>query len=265
MKKLMKTFMLSSALALCLSGAMAQFGSKVGSGDTDVDRFLEDFTAPLNPDLGYWDIGPNPGIYDQGDIIYLDMVNNDVTNANDIRLTAFGSCPAGTKITAADNDINKPLLSLPGAAAGIYYTDLYGSSGYDFQDPVYILSRTNDFFGARTMTNDVRLNQINGLAAGTKVVDYNPDHDKNAVPMVVPVSLGGPIATLRFYNGNGNVNEVGVPIYDCGDDVYIDISLPGSAVGGHPFGFVSPNDIRLSGPIITPKPRTSPGYRYGDP
>jgi hypothetical protein len=243
LKGLTKTCILTGLiLALCLNGAVAQFGSKVVAGNADVGQLLVDFPAPLAPALGFWDIGPNPAIYDDGDVIYLDMAGNGVTDANDIRFTAYGTNAAGTKVTANDNDINKPLAALPGAAAGIYFTDLYGSAGYDAQDPVYILATAAVVPGARTSTNDIRLNAVDGLAAGTKVLDYHPDHDKPAVPMIQPflVPPGGPIATIRFHNVNGNVDLLGNPIYDSHDAVYLDISLPGA------FGLVMPNDVRLS-------------------
>ena len=63
--------------------------------------------------------------------------------------------------------------------------------------------------------------------------------------MIVPVSSGGPVASLRFYNANGNVDGMGRPVYGYEDDVYIDISLPNAASGGLTFGFVVPNDVRL--------------------
>jgi len=232
---------------LSLNGAVGQFGSKVMAGDADIGRFLEDFPQPLNPTLGYWDTGANPGIYDDGDTIYLDMLGNNIIDSNDIRLTDYAGYRAGTKVTSMDNDINKPLSPLPGQAAGIYYADLYGSQGYDFRDPVYVLAMTPAAIGARTATKDVRLGPVLGLSPGTKVLDYHPDRDGPAIPMIVPISAGGPVATLRFYNANGNVNGIGDPIYDYSDDVYIDISLPSVAMGGYPFGFVVPNNIRLTG------------------
>jgi hypothetical protein len=234
-------------LALSLNGALGQFGSKVMTGDADVGRFLEDFPLPLNPTLGYWDTGANSGIYDDGDTIYLDMLGNNIIDANDIRLTDYGVYRAGTKVTALDNDINKPLTPLPGQAAGIYYADLYGSQGYDLRDPVYVLAMTPAAIGARTATKDVRLGPVLGLSPGTKVLDYHPDRDGPAIPMIVPVSGGGPVATLRFYNANGNVDGNGDPIYDYSDDVYIDLSLPSVALGGYPFGFVVANNVRITG------------------
>ncbi|MHC1631545.1 MAG: hypothetical protein ACXQT4_04535 [Methanotrichaceae archaeon] len=243
-----------------MSCAMAQFGSKVESGDTDMNDALVDFSAPLAPNLGYWDVGPNPDIYDDDDVIYLDIANNARVDANDIRLTACGNNAAGTKVRAADNDINKPLLSLPGTAAGIYFTNLQGSTGYDALDPVYILATASDFFSARTETNDIRLNEVDGLAAGTKVLNYQPDHDMPAVAMLVPfpvVSPGGPIATIRFHNANGNVGLDGKPIYDYYDSVYIDISPTGTT------GAVTPNDVRLSAPLTAPAdPPSRPTCRY---
>ena len=237
-------------LALSFSSSLGQFGSKVLTGDADVGRLLEDLPAPLNPKFGYWDTGINPGIYDDGDTIYLDMWGNNIIDANDIRLTDYGSYRAGTKVTSADNDINKPLLNLPGQQAGIYYADHYGSQGYDLADPVYLLVTNSILPGAKTATNDVRLVRVGGLAPGTKILDIHPDNDWPVIPMIVPLSSGGPIATLRFYNANGNVDGVGNPIYDYSDDLYIDISLPSIAfagAGGYPFGFVVPNNVRLTG------------------
>jgi hypothetical protein len=247
LKGLTKVCMLTGlVLALSLNGALGQFGSKVMTGDADVGRFIEDFPAPLNPALGYWDTGANPGIYDDGDTIYLDVLGNGIIDANDIRLTDYYGYLAGSKVISSDNDINKPLVALPGQAAGIYYADLYGSQGYDFQDPVYVLAMTPAALGARTSTKDVRLGPVCGLSPGTKVLDYHPDNDGPAIPMIVPLSAGGPVATIRFYNANGNVDGNGDPIYDYSDNVYIDVSLPSVAMGGFPFGFVVPNNVRLS-------------------
>ncbi|MGC9514936.1 hypothetical protein [Methanocrinis sp.] len=247
MKELTKVCILTGlVLALSLSSALGQFGSKVVTGDADVGRFLEDFPAPLNPNLGYWDTGSNPGIYDDGDTIYLDFLGNGIIDANDIRLTDYSGYLAGSKVMSADNDINKPLSPLPGQAAGIYYADLYGSQGYDIQDPVYVLAMTPAAVGARTATKDVRLGPVLGLSPGTKVLNYHPDNDGPAIPMIVPVAGGAPVATLRFYNANGNVDGNGDPIYDFSDDVYIDVSLPSVPMGGFPFGFVVPNNVRLS-------------------
>jgi hypothetical protein len=231
-------------LALSLSGALGQFGSKVTVGDADEGRLLHDFPAPMNPSLGYWDTGQNPGIYDKDDVVYLDFLGNLVIDANDLRLSDFYPNIAGTKVKSTDNDINNQLSTLPGPAAGIYYADLYGSQGYDLQDPVYVLSTSSTVVGAKTSTNDVRIGSYLGLSSGSKILNYY-DNDAPVSPMIVPVSSGGPVASLRFYNSNGNVDETGSPIYDYEDDVYIDISLSGSAASGFPFGFVVPNDVRL--------------------
>jgi hypothetical protein len=231
-------------VALSLSGALGQFGSKVMVGDADGGRLIQDFSAPMNPGLGYWDTGQNPGIYDKGDVVYLDVLGNLVIDANDLRLSDYYPNIAGTKVTSTDNDINNKLTALPGSAAGIYYADLYGSQGYDLQDPVYVLSTSSTVMGAKTSTNDVRIGSYLGLSPGSKILNYY-DNDAPVSPMIVPVSSGGPVASLRFYNANGNVDGTGRPVYDYEDDVYIDISLPSVAAGGFPFGFVVPNDVRL--------------------
>jgi len=231
-------------VALSLSGALGQFGSKVMDGDADEGRLLHDFPAPMNPGLGYWDTGQNPGIYDNGDVVYLDFLGNLVIDANDLRLSDYYPNVAGSKVTSTDNDINNQLSALPGPAAGIYYADLYGSQGYDLQDPVYVLSTSSIVVGAKTSTNDIRIGSYLGLSSGSKILNYY-DNDAPVSPMIVPVSSGGPVASLRFYNANGNVDGMGRPVYGYEDDVYIDISLPNAASGGLTFGFVVPNDVRL--------------------
>jgi hypothetical protein len=230
-------------LTLSLSGSMAQFGSKVVSGDVDVGRLLESFPDGT-PSLGYWD--GSSGGYSGDDVVYLDISSNNRVDANDIRLTPYEGNPAGSKVMLWDNDINKPLDPMPGNDSGIYFLDLYGSvPGYDLWDPVYIMANAVIPTNIRTTTNDIRLSEVNGLAPGTRVLDFHPDHDKVATDMIAPFKTlpNGTMATIRFYNGNGNVNLLGDPLYDAEDDVYLDISLPDAVA----FGFVVPNNLRLSG------------------
>jgi len=60
----------------------------------------------------------------------------------------------------------------------------------------------------------------------------------------------GPVAELRFYNADGDVNTLGALIYGSEDPIYLDVSFPGFASNG----IVSPNDVhswlgvRKSGP-----------------
>ena len=216
-------------LMLCLSGAAEYaFGSKVALGDTDVQRLIYDFDDIPVPK--YWNIGPVG--YDAGDPVYLDIIRpgDDLVQANDLRLTAFNTFAAGTKVIAGDSDLDMPLTDLTDWA--IVYTDLYGTVGaYDIRDPVYISNSSPAPY--EILTNDIRLNRVNTLMAGTKVLDYHPDHEKGASLL---------IHTFRFYNVNGNQNAAGNPIYDFEDDVYLDISLPFNPI----FGFVAVNDVRLT-------------------
>jgi hypothetical protein len=248
-------------LALSVGGAVAQheFGSKVASGDADENRLLDNF--PLIPvNLGYWDIGAVPAVYDEMDPVYLHMGTLAVPiSSNDIRLTPFGIYPAGSKVTAADNDIGQLLMPLPTGLPGpaIFYNNLYGvANGYDNGDSVYIKATpyplaTGFLGGTIITTNDVRITPIITitvmLPGGAKVKNFDPDNNNLVQPMVgvfpIPPTLLGSIGTIRFFNANGNTDFTGAPIYDYPDAVYIDVSVPAPAGGT---GSVSPNDVRLT-------------------
>jgi hypothetical protein len=152
------------------------------------------------------------------------------TDSNDLRLTQCNSYAAGTKVTSSDNDINKPLSTF--GNPDIVFTDLYGITGYDIADPVYLSSNTSPN-PLKIVTNDVRLNRIGNLMPGTKVLDYHADHEKGATVLVY---------AYRFYNVNGDQNVAGNPIYGFEDNVYIDISTPASDT----IGFVEVNNVRLT-------------------
>lgn len=231
-------------LILSLNGSVAQFGSKVISGDVDEGRLLEPFHAG-KPHLQYWDVSGDL-MYTGEDIVYLDIQGNGWVDLNDIRLTSYGANPAGSKVRDGDNDIGSPLFPMTGPDCGIYFLDLYGfTPGYDQSDPVYILANADFLISTRTTINDIRLSEANGLAPGTRVFNFHSDHDKIATPMITTFTTlpTGTMATIRFYNGNGNVDISGNPLYDADDDVYLDISVPDT----YPFGFVVPNNLRLSG------------------
>jgi hypothetical protein len=218
----------SLVFMLGLAGAVTyEYGSKVALGDTDIGNLLYN-TAPT---FKYWDLGTEG--YDQGDIVYLHLRSSsgvpygDNVSPNDIRITSFGALAAGTKVTANDNDINKPLTAFD--SCKIMFTNLYGGIGYDFEDPVYL----HIGIGTSTATNDIRLNKIDGLDAGTKVLDYHGDHNKPLDDI--------PSYEIRFFNSNGNYDG-GTPLYDFADSVYLDLSMPSA----NPNGFVAVNDVRLS-------------------
>ena len=109
------------------------FGTKVTSLDSDAGRPLKNVRDGTV--LGFWDIGSDPGSYDEGDVVYLDIPPTGIVNANDIRLTPFSDLPAGSKVKSTDNDINSPLEFLP---AEMRFLNLYGSRSYDYNDPVYV-------------------------------------------------------------------------------------------------------------------------------
>ncbi|MGB9902591.1 hypothetical protein [Methanothrix sp.] len=231
------------------------FGSKVDNASPDLGYPLVDFGGSQVPiDIGYWDVGPNPQIFDEEDMVYLHFGGAVPTtiNANDIRLTTRSDLglSAGTKVIASDIDCDKPLKPLPAPplTAGIYFMDLYGSSpGYDFNDAIYLKTLLP---AGITATNDVRLSDIvhydsTVLPAGTRVLDYHADHNRLIIPMIIGFPIYPPvwqqsIATIRFYNANGNTMN-GIPIYDYNDYVYIDV--PFSPLSP---GVVSVNDVRLT-------------------
>jgi hypothetical protein len=130
--------LISLSFLIVLSSASTNeslFDTKVVAGDYDVGRLIKNI--PDNAAIGFWDIGLNPNFYDEGDIVYLDLPPIGIINTNDIRLTAFGNLPAGSKVTPSDNDIEKKLLPFrPYTYIG--FLNLKGSEFYDLQDPVYI-------------------------------------------------------------------------------------------------------------------------------
>jgi hypothetical protein len=243
------------------------FGTKVGAMDSDVGYPLSNFAnigtavgGQANAWVAYWDIGANPGIYDDKDVAYLQFGSffagaNKIVMANNIRLTGWGAYPTGSYVKAGDSDIGQQVIPLPGflpsgdaftAPIGFYYMNVAGSSGYDLEDPVYLKAASPP--GLSVQTNDVRITANAGYMPGSRVSNNEIDSGKPLSPFKTtnpPLgSTGGPIATtgtfpvaqLAFFNTNGDVDGVGNPIYDEGDLVYLDIA---------PLNVVSPNDIRL--------------------
>lgn len=260
-------------LAIASGQAMAQqqttFGSKVTAGDPDVGIPLSNFAnigtaigGQANAWVAYWDIGANPGIYDDKDIAYLQFGSsfggaNKIVMANNIRLTGWGAgtYPAGSYVKAGDSDIGQQVIPLPGflpsgdsftAPVGFYYMDVAGSSGYDVEDRIYLKAASPP--GLTVQTNDIRITENLGYPPGSRVSNNDLDSGKPLSPFKTtspPLgSTGGPMATtgifpvaqLAFYNANGNVDGIGNPIYDDVDLVYLDIA---------PLNAVSPNDVRL--------------------
>jgi len=258
----------SIAILLCLvllasgQAAAQQFGTKVQTGDPDVGLPLSTlsitpFPTPQNvPWVAYWDIGTTPGVYDDKDVLYLQFGSvfaGKIVLANNIRLTGWGNYPAGSYVKPGDSDIGQQIVPLPpgiGTAFlgnGFFYMDVSGGTGYDMGDPVYL--KVTPVPATTTNTNDIRITPNAGFPAGSRVSLNDPDANKPLTPFDVPtfaagnllpqVAIGSPIATLSFYNANGNIflgPPANQPIYDEGDVVYFDVN---------PLNIVSPNDIRL--------------------
>ncbi|WP_369424791.1 hypothetical protein [Methanothrix sp.] len=251
------TLYLTVGFVILIGVASAGFGSKVDNTSPDLGYPLVDFGGYQVPiDIGYWDVGPNPHIFDEDDMVYLHFGSAvpATISANDIRLTTRADLGlnAGSKVRASDIDCGQQLIPLPAPplTAGIYFMDLSGSSpGYDVKDLIYLKTLLPSGI---TATNDVRMSDVDenkdgiiDLPAGTKVLDYHADHNRLIIPMIIGFPIYPPvwqesIATIRFYNANGNTMN-GIPIYDYGDPVYIDV--PFSPLSP---GVVSVNDVRLT-------------------
>ncbi|MDM7934143.1 MAG: hypothetical protein QUS08_01970 [Methanothrix sp.] len=255
----MRTAIYAALLCLVLLTtvpAVAQFGSKVQTGDPDVGLPLSAFAFVGGPSpqaaswLAYWDIGTTPNFYDDQDVAYLQFgtVFPRIVKANNIRLTGWGPYPAGSYVADGDSDIGQAVIPAPfpalpaGAFTGFRYMDVSGGPGYDLGDPVYL--KTQLPAAPTTGTNDIRITANGIFPAGSRVSLNDPDGNKPLTPFKawypaaggpVIASIAGPVAQLAFYNANGN--SIGaLAIYDTGDVVYLDVQ---------PLNEVSPNDIRL--------------------
>lgn len=223
--------LLSCAFAALIISSMAStyaFGTKVKLGDTDIGRPLQTL-APPNPlpliwSIEYWETGLVAG-YDDTDVVYLHYgPTGGSVNANDVRLTPFGTSTAGSKVKPPDNDIGKTLT--PGFT--IAWADLNGGVlQYDLDDPVYA------HFGqtiSSTSLGDVRLTDVSGVP-GTKVHNMDPDYPKPLASMI-------PCGYVLYFDANGN------GAYDYPDDLYLHYPVAGFI----PL-VVGVNNVRLSGPI----------------
>ncbi len=209
-----------------------EFGTKVLAQDSDVGKAL--YRLPF-ADIMYWDIGPNPGIYDEGDILYLTFVAGPpAVRANTIRITPFEYYPTGSKVLPGDKDIDMPLTDFM-FGHSIVYLDLYGSSmpsTFDLRDPAYF-----HIYGPDIVTNDVRLTNVTYRAPGTKVIDFDLDQAKPVVALQ-PLPAIAPGTLIAYFDINGN------GAYDYPDDLYLLYPTGGFPLDPH----VRVNSLRLSGP-----------------
>ena len=155
-----------------------------------------------------------------------------VVSENDVRVTPFGTFPAGSQVVATDPDHDKPLKMFGTyhyPAAEPRYFDVNGDKAYSIEDPVYL-----NLNPGIVSAGDIRITgypvntPLPGLIPGSRVRDSDSDSGK-------PTStLPG---MLAFYNANGNINDAGRGIYDKDDVVYIATQ--------YPFNAITVNDIRL--------------------
>jgi hypothetical protein len=248
-------------LASGLAEAQGTYGTKVQAGDPDVGlplsnfAFIGNFPFQTTAWISYWDIGSNPGLYDDQDVAYLQFDGPTVIRANNIRLTGWGNYPAGSYVKPGDSDIGQSPIMPPPAllSAGqtsFYYMNAAGGAGYDMGDPVYlkVQSPVHPFGPPLTGTNDIRMTANAGFPAGSRVSLNDPDAGKALTPFMglIPPA-GGPlptipapfIASLMFFNANGNIIAPGSAIFDDGDVVYFHVGVGGAGAA------VGPGDIRL--------------------
>ncbi|MCJ7445268.1 MAG: hypothetical protein MUO26_12225 [Methanotrichaceae archaeon] len=262
-------------LILLLSGATdAQvFGTKVKMEDQDFGFPLTTPGATGFPFqnavyIAYWDIGATPGLYDNEDVVYLQLGSvpggfAKIVRANNIRLTGWGNYTPGSKVRAVDHDIGQqvvpsffPLvMAFPTAVTGFAYMDVGGvTPGYDLGDPIYLKISIPQLPPWTTGPNDIRITPMGNFPAGSKISNNDPDTNRPLMPFtnpappnggpIIPNQLGiGSMAQIAFFNANGNTLPANLasptnPIYDYPDYVYLDIP---------PLNVVSVNDVRLWG------------------
>ena len=194
-----------------------KYGSKVLWQDVDEARPL----VALPPSTFNYVNDGVPG-FGPGDPVYLHFPPPLLVNGNDIRLTPFGSIPAGTQVKIGDPDFGNTLLPLP---ATVVYFDVNGDVLYSLGDPVYLDVLP---FGSIS-AGDIRITGYLGYEAGSRVMDAQADNGKP--------TLAFP-GDFRFFNVNGNLAPGSFAVYDYGDLVYIDTQWP--------FFVVTINDVRLT-------------------
>jgi hypothetical protein len=255
-----------------LNAASAQsFGTKVKMGDPDLGIPLSTlgnatgFPFQNSVYVAYWDIGATPGLYDNEDVVYLQLGSvlgpvNKIVRVNNLRLTQWNNYTPGSKVKDVDPDIGQQVMptptNFPTLVTGFTYMDIGGvTPGYDLEDPIYLKVSIPLFPPWVTGSNDIRIAPVGNYPAVSKISNNDFDTNRPLSPFTNPASAaGGPIipnppgigsiAQIAFFNADGNTLPTGGgstnPIYDYPDYVYLDIP---------PLIVVSVNDVRLWEPI----------------
>jgi hypothetical protein len=164
---------------------------------TKVEQCNKDAVYVLAKDdqirIMFGDVNSN-GIYDHGEAIYLDMVDNgdDKVEAGDVRLTWFHDEPPNYKLTSLDPDRTDPLEELCGGQVVVGFVDLNNNEVYNTYDPLYVDTDCN----SRVSVGDVRLTKR--MASGrtyepytvVKAGDYDLIGDKDLRDPVAPYGYG---------------------------------------------------------------------------
>ncbi len=174
--------------------------------------------------VGSWNIRPIEVIR-CNDADYYHILGTQLVKIDPRQKTLFTQAVPGSPNTAAP--LIAQIESVPDGGKAI-------AAGHDAVDGI---GANPDLI----RTYDIRLIALGDLAAGTKVLDFSLDLNKLvALPVLASFpKMPNDYGAIRFYDANGN------GIYDFPDDVYLDISLPGSSS----IGTVSVNDVRISGPV----------------
>lgn len=175
-----------------------------------------------------WTDQNNNAVLDIGDSLYLDADGDGSIEVNDVRLTAYGSKTAGSRVTSSDSAELSATPTLL-ATTVLTYVDVDGGGSLSYGDHLYLDLDANGFVSP----GDVRLSSgITGGAYGT-FVDLD-DADGVAVLTAVPGA-----GTLDAYDVSGD----GV---DSSDPVYVFTKTT-------PAGTLAAYDLRLTAGLGTSK------------
>jgi hypothetical protein len=226
LKKSIRACAVLASLVMLLGTSLAtlyEFGSKVRTGDTDVNDVLIPNGGLA---VGFMDLPPlNALAPDPSDVAYLHKGTfPGIISQGDVRLSPFAGFPAGTRVKTIDPDAGRLINAFP-VTANWVYSALFGGVPPQpcvIDDPVYWAVNAASVVHSVT---DLRLSKIQNLNPGTWA-KYS-DGDFN-----YPIGLlNNALLMIRDLNGNGQ--------YDDSDSVYLKINNASPTE-------VQPGDLRLT-------------------